>query len=120
MNNDYYGRPAFPGPPIYAGNMPTPNQEAAPTNQSQLPPEQTYIENILRLNKGKKVETYVTFPDSTQWSDKIFRGIIEQAGRDHLIMSDPATGNWLLIPMIYVDYIQFDEKINYSKEFLPK
>ena len=49
-----------------------------------LPVEQSYIENILRLNKGKLVTVYATFENNTEWNAKIFKGIIEAAGRDHL------------------------------------
>ena len=81
--------------------------------------EQSYIENILRLNKGKKVTVHMTFPDSNEFRDREFRGVIEQSGRDHIILSDPTTGAWYLLLMIYVDFITFEEKINYSQEFIP-
>ncbi len=117
MNNaNMYNNPTFPGTPIITGNTPIPNQASLPTD---IPFEQSYIENILRLNKGKKVEIHMTFPDSTEWHDRVFNGIIEQSGRDHIILSDPATGKWYLLLMIYVDYIQFDEKINYLPQFVP-
>lgn len=115
MNDGFYQK-TFPGTPIYQGNMSIPNQQYL---TDDLPTEQSYIENILRLNKGKKVDVYMTFTDSNDFRDRIFSGIIEQAGRDHLILSDPKTGNWYLLLMIYIDYVKFDEKINYSKEFLP-
>lgn len=119
-NSNYYGNPVFPGAPLYSGNMPTPNQSTAPGGfGAEVPMEQSYIENILRINKGKKVEVYMTFPDSNEWRDKRFAGIVEQSGRDHIILSDPATGKWFILLMIYVDYVQFDEKINYSTEFNP-
>lgn len=86
---------------------------------ANLPLEQSYIENILRLNKGKQVRIHMTFPDSDEFRDREFVGIIEQSGRDHIILSDPATGKWYLLLMIYVDFITFDEKINYSPEFIP-
>ena len=73
MNNNsnfYNGNPNFPGSGIYNGNFVTPNQENAPTTVD-IPFEQSYIENILRLNKGKKVDVYMTFTDSTEWRDKI-------------------------------------------------
>ena len=81
---------------------------------SDVPMQQSYIENILRHNKGKKVKAYVSFPDSNEWRDKIFEGTIEQAGRDHLIIRDPKDGHWYLILMIYLDYVEFEEKIAYS------
>jgi spore germination protein Q len=100
FNNDLSGRPADTFIP--------------PNNNASLPMEQSYVENILRLNKGKKATAFVSFPDSINWKDKMFTGIIEQAGRDHLIMSDPSTGKWYLILMIYLDYVEFDEKIKYG------
>lgn len=105
-SNNYYGGP------LYSGGSITPNQSA------QIE-EQSYIENILRLNKGKKVTVYASYADSLEWKDRIFKGIIEQSGRDHLILSDPTTGKWYLLLMIYIDYVEFDEKINYSQEFIP-
>ena len=100
----------------WVGNIPTPNQSI---NYTDLPLEQSYIENILRLNKGKKVTVHMTFPDSNEFRDREFVGIIEQSGRDHIILSDPNTGVWYLLLMIYVDFITFEEKINYSQEFVP-
>ena len=83
--------------------------------------EQSYIENILRLNRGKIATFYFSFPDSVDWRDKTFTGIIEAAGRDHIIISDPNTGKWHLLLMIYLNYVDFEEKINYSSEYyLPR
>lgn len=121
MNNSYLNNNnKFPGAPIYSGNIATPNQNMANTTMNEyIPDEQSYIENILRVNKGKRVSVYQSFADAGEWKDRIFTGIIEQSGRDHIILSDPNTGNWYLLLMIYVDYIKFHEKINYSPEFIP-
>ena len=70
-----------------------------------MPLEQSYIENILRLNKGKLGKFYATFPDSNDWRDSVFNGIVEEAGRDHLIISNPTTGKWYIILMIYLRYL---------------
>ncbi len=86
-------------------------------NQSFQNNEQSYIENILRMNKGKKVTIHMTFPDSIEFKDREFKGIIEQSGKDHIIISDPITGKWFLLLMIYVDFITFDEFINYNLPF---
>lgn len=117
-NSGMYNLNSFPGNPLYSQTSMTPNQTTAPTTFS-FPTEQSYIENILRLNRGKKVNVYTTFPDATEWRDKVFSGIIEQSGRDHLILSDPNTGKWYLLLMIYVNFVEFDENINYSQEFIP-
>lgn len=121
MNGNYYQNPTFPT------NQSMPTQQQAQTtppgnisNQSYMPMEQSYIENILRLNKGKRVNAYVSYPDSSEWQNKVYTGIIEEAGRDHLIISDPVTGYWYLIRMIYLDYVEFMEKINYSHAYSDK
>lgn len=118
MNGAYYKNPTFPGA---QGEIPEMNNYTStieqPSVQNQenlanLPMEQSYIENILRLNKGKRAKVYISFPDSVNWKDKIFDGIVEQAGRDHIVMSLD-DGKWLLVPMIYLDYVEFNEKIIY-------
>lgn len=112
MNGSFYNNPTFP--------TNTNIQMSPPGNisaQTSLPIEQSLIENILRLNKGKKVKVYASYPDSNEWRDKIYEGIIEQSGRDHLILSDPTTGNWYLLKMLYVNYIEFNEKINYNPDY---
>lgn len=120
MNNNYYTGGNLPNTPIYTGTITPPMNQGVNTIQNaSLPMEQSYIENILRLNKGKKVRVHMTFPDSNEFRDREFVGIIEESGRDHIILSEPSTGRWQLLLMIYVDFISFDEKINYSPEFVP-
>lgn len=108
MNGNFFQNPTFPTtsqtqitPP---GNIP---------NEQTLTMEQSLIENILRLNKGKKIKAYVSYPSSSAWQNKIYDGIIEQSGRDHLIIRDVKDNTWYLIKMIYLNYIEFEEKINY-------
>ena len=140
MNGTYYQNPTFPtnqnnydvnmNHANNQGKINNPNSTNTPNpinnfNQdynmgTSLPMEQSYIENILRLNKGKMVKAYVSFPDSTEWRNKIFAGRIEEAGRDHLIISNPSTGEWDLILMIYLNYVTFDERINYSHSYSEK
>lgn len=105
-NNGYYGQ-VNPMNPI--------NFDGYQSDYSgELPMEQSYIENILRLNKGKVASFYMTFPDSLEWRDRVFTGVVEQAARDHIVVSDSKTGKWYLLLTIYLDYIVFDEKINYK------
>ncbi|WLR55252.1 spore coat protein GerQ [Mesobacillus subterraneus] len=92
-------------------------QGVSPQVPGMLPIEASYIENILRLNKGKLATVYATFENNTEWNAKIFQGIVEAAGRDHLILSDPQTGKRVLLPMIYLDYVTFDEEIEYDYPF---
>ena len=119
MNNNYLNN-NYQGTPLYSNGMATPNQSTAPTtNNEYIPDEQSYIENILRVNKGKKVSVYQSFADAGQWKDRVFTGIIEQSGRDHIILSDPNTGKWYLLLMIYVNFVEFDEPINTIGQFYP-
>lgn len=76
--------------------------------------EESYIENILRLNLGKMATIYMTFENNSQWNAKIFKGRLEAAGRDHIIVSDQTTGMRYLLLMINLDYITFDEELNYE------
>ncbi|GAA0349956.1 spore coat protein GerQ [Bacillus horti] len=84
-----------------------------------LPLEQSYIENILRLNLGRLATVYTTYEYNSEWNAKIYRGIIDEAGRDHVIIRDPETGRTFLLLMVNLDYVEFDEPINYVSPQLP-
>lgn len=79
--------------------------------------EESYVENILRLNRGKMATFYMTYENNSQWNAKIFKGIIEAAGRDHIIISDPATGMRFLLLTLNLDYVTFDGPIAYEYPF---
>ena len=112
MNGTYYPNPTFPNNMNGYDN----SMEEVSSNQVNND-EQSYIENILRMNKGKKCKVFASFPDSTEWRDRIYDGIIEQAGKDHLVIPSPETGDWYLIPLIYFNWVEFEEPINYIKTF---
>lgn len=117
MNGNFYQNPTFP-----TNNVPEMTYQTPPGNISVMEDynEQSYIENILRLNKGRKVKAYVSFPDSTEWKNSIFTGLIEEAGKDHLIIKDNLNGNWYLIRILYLDYVEFMEPINYDHQYSEK
>ncbi|RNB90302.1 spore coat protein GerQ [Brevibacillus fluminis] len=81
--------------------------------------EESYVENILRMNLGKVATLYMTYENNSQWNAKIFKGVVEAAGRDHIIISDPATGRRYLLLTVNLDYITFDEPLNYTRPALP-
>lgn len=87
----------------------------APAPQYQFI-EQSYIENILRLNLGKQVSVYMSF-EGSQWGSKIFRGELLEAGKDHIIVRDNQTNITYLLLSIYLSYITFDENIEYEYPF---
>lgn len=123
MNNGNFS--SFPG--MGLSNNTVPNQQSVPSYEqtqtmpnmmyNNIPAEQSYVENILRLNRGKMASFHITVPGSVEWQDRVFSGIIEQAGRDHIIVSNPNNGQWYLILMIYLDFVTFEEPIEYNKEF---
>ncbi|WP_235074982.1 spore coat protein GerQ [Paenibacillus alvei] len=100
-------------PSVASGNVITPSG----TVLTGLPQEQSFIENILRLNLGKIGTFYMTYENNSEWNAKIFRGKIEAAGRDHLIISDPRTGQRIMLLMVNFDYATFDEPLNYEYPF---
>ncbi|SES18697.1 spore coat protein GerQ [Salipaludibacillus aurantiacus] len=113
--------PFMPGTP-----MPPPPQFVQQAQQpfspflqvpGMLPIEMSYIENILRLNRGKVGTFYMTFENNDRWNAKIFKGVIEAAGRDHIIISDPQTDKRYLLLMVNLDYVTFDEEIEYDYPF---
>ena len=50
----------------------------------------------------------------------VYEGIIEEAGRDHLIIRDNTNNLWYLIRIIYLNYVEFMEPIIYSHSFSEK
>ncbi len=110
-----YNAPPVPPPPFY---FPPPYPAFGWMRQQppsgQLPLEQSYVENILRLNRGKVATFYMTYENNSEWNAKVFRGRIEEAGRDHIVISDLETGKSYLLLMVTLDYVEFDEPINYE------
>jgi spore germination protein Q len=115
--------------PVQQVPMPMPGgpRQGQGQGQGQYPPgpgpgavpaqpvvEESYIENIFRLNRGKMATVYTTFENNKEWNAKVFHGRIEAAGRDHLILSEPSTGRRYLIPLLYLDYATFEGEIAYE------
>ena len=130
---DYnYQNPYTPKPPLDTRQVYAPPQPQQPPQPQPTYPqspysspygpvtgfvEESYIENILRLNRGKVGTFYFTYSDSNEWRDRIYKGVIEAAGKDHLILSDPKTGKRQLLQLLYFDWAEFDEEINYDYPF---
>ena len=111
MNNTYFNKDIFPQNQ-YNQEI---QQQMINQNYTTNIQEQPYIENILKFNKGKKIKIYTSFPNKEDMKE--FKGILENSGKDYITISDPQTGNWNLIPIIFMNYITFDENINYSTDF---
>lgn len=99
-------------PQVTSGVPMTPSGAVVQTPPQQF--EQSYIENIFRLNLGKVGTFYFTYENNKDWNAKIYKGVLEAAGRDHIIISDPVTGQRTVLLMIYFDYATFDEPLTYQ------
>ena len=73
-----------------------------------------YIDHILNYNKGKVAHIHMTFNSGGASSEtRVFVGHIQAAARDHIILSCPKTGNRYVLLMVYLDFVEFPEEINY-------
>lgn len=122
MNNNYYPQATTNGMPNGINNpvnMPnTPNINNLPNlnnipgmNGSQITQNVDYVDNIFRLNIGKEASFYLSYSDSIEWRDKVFTGIIRESGKDYVLLD--SNGTWILIWMIYINYVTFNGPINY-------
>jgi len=99
-------------PQVPSGTPMTPTGNVVSTTAPVF--EQSYIENILRSNLGKTGTFYMTYENNKEWNAKVFKGVVEAAGRDHIIISEKETGRRVILLTIYLDYITFDEPISYQ------
>lgn len=100
-------------PPQFMNQMP-PNGQPYPNPYTFA--EQSYVENILRLNRGKIATVYMNF-EGSQWGSKIYKGELLEAGKDHIVLRDTQTNVYYLLLTIYLSYVAFDEEIEYEYPF---
>ena len=100
MNGEYYQNPVFP------------NQNMMNNNSNNSFNNNNFIDDVLKNNKGKKIAISITLPNNKDFQEKTFNGIVEQTGKDYIIIYNPEDGKYYLIPLMYLNYIKFDEKIN--------
>ena len=62
-----------------------------------------YVDEYLKINVGKRVEVHVSFSDSIEWRDSIFKGILEIVGKDYIVVNYDNKKH--VIWSIYIDYI---------------
>ena len=68
-----------------------------------IPNYHNYVEEFLKKNIGKEIEAHVSFCDSIDWRDSIFRGILDSVGKDFIVIRD--NNKKYVIWSIYLDYI---------------
>ena len=62
-----------------------------------------YVDDYLKSNLGKQVEVHVSFSDSIEWRDSIFKGTLETLGKDYIVIN--SNNKRYVIWSIYIDYI---------------
>lgn len=97
--NNYFDPNVFKGQPIYS-NENIPN---ALNNNYDI--------KYTNYNKGKKINIYASFSNINEIKE--FNGILEYSDTANIVISNPTDGKWYLIPKKYIDYIVFEEAINY-------
>lgn len=111
MNNPSYIPSQSTYPPfINIPNYASSNDNMNNTNSNNNEPQ--YAENLFTLNHGKRVTVYFSYPDSVQWRDRVFTGVILAAGRDYLLLNDDQ-GKTILLWLVYINYATFDGEISF-------
>ena len=88
------------------------NNNSNNNSNNNQPPNLDYIENIFRINRGKKVSVYASYPDSIEWRDRVFTGVIVADGMNYVMLKQD-DGNIVLISSVYINYTIFDDTASY-------
>lgn len=70
-----------------------------------IPNSHKYVENYLTKHIGNKIELHASFCDSIEWRDSVFDGILEDVGKDFVVVNKNNSN--YVIWSIYIDYIIF-------------
>ena len=114
MNNNLYNNGYLPNQAFsqglsgYQGNMQGGIQGNYQTNIRE-----NYVEEYLRNNLGKRVEAHVSFSDSIEWRDSVFTGILEDVGRDYVVIRN--NQNSYIIWSVYINYIVLTDNYREKK-----
>lgn len=87
-------------------NFPNQNQSNFQTDPYQ------YAYNILNNNPNQIADFYMSYPDSVEWRDRVFSGRIIHATREYTLLRNEQTGEWYVLPSIYLNYVIFNEELN--------
>ena len=123
---NYYGAPFSSQGEQIPQNQPYPPQMNAYTNmqppfqpplREELKADQNVEEfyesfnKLVATNLGRNVIVHCSFTDSTKWHDKEFTGVLASAGDNYIIVYNSAENRHYLIVGVYIDFIEFTEKI---------
>lgn len=104
MNNGYYRQDSYE-----TAYMPVQNNiPSMPIEPNNSESKYQYAEAVINSNIGRKASIHMSFPDSIEWRDKIFNGIIEASGKDYILIKDEQNKQFLLWN-IYINFIEFND-----------
>lgn len=125
MNNSFYGNDDFsmtmPNSPNYNDFLNTANNTNLTPNSPNMgnwnnmnmgTTTNSYAQGVLKKNIGMTGYFFVSFPDSVDWRDKIFYGILTDAGDDYLLIYNEENNEYYLVWSIYLNYATFDRRPN--------
>ena len=95
---------------IASSSSAPPISNAYPTYPSANPEDPRYAENILEKNIGRRASFYMSYNDSLEWRDRIFTGVIEQAGRDYAVLKEDGSEKFILLWTVYLNFVEFFER----------
>ena len=105
MNNNYMY-------PNYSGSNIGNNIGNMRVNQMRGNGQMQAYDSALAPHIGKTASFYLTFNDSTEWRDTIFKGTIQDSNDDYTLITDATTNKPILVWNKFIDYIIFDESTN--------
>lgn len=109
MNNNYYQKPISDDNNfVYDNSYNVNDRKGYKSSNKNL----SYVD-IFNMNKGKIASFYMSNDTSMESHNNVFNGVIENASFDNVIISDPKTGKWTMLILKYLDYVIFEENINY-------
>lgn len=125
MNNSFFRNDNFPGMmannPNYDDFLNTSNNTTLTpntpnsgnwTNMNPNNISNSYAQGVLQKNIGMTGYFFVSFPDSVDWRDKIFYGILTDAGDDYILIYNEENNEYYLVWSIYLNYATFDRRPN--------
>ena len=62
-----------------------------------------YVDDYLRTNINKEIEIHVSFSDSIEWRDSVFKGKLISVGKDYIVIQN--NSKKIVVWSIYIDYI---------------
>ena len=103
MNGTYFVNPTF----LTLEN----DDELINTSDEIISKDKKDYSNFDR-NLKKKVKVFASFPYLSENKGHFFDGILEYFSNDHIIVRDIQNDVWYYVLTCYINYIEFQEKID--------